>query len=60
MKRLIRYLVFVLILAGMAYGGYRFMPATSKTTPTEKAEKEEHNESNSIALSDAKIEAAGI
>ena len=59
-KRLIRYLVFVLILAGMAYGGYRFMPATSKTTPTEKAEKEEHNESNSIALSDAKIEAAGI
>jgi len=33
-------------------------PATPKTAPTEKAEKEEH--ADSVALSDAKIEAAGI
>ena len=59
-KRLVRYLVFVLIVAGMAYGGYRFMPATSKTTPTEKAEKKEHRDSDGVELSDAKVEAAGI
>jgi multidrug efflux pump subunit AcrA (membrane-fusion protein) len=34
------------------------LPATSKPTPSEKVEKEEH--SDSVVLSDAKIEAAGI
>ena len=34
------------------------LPATSKTTPTEKAEKEEHAEG--VKLTDAKIAAAGI
>lgn len=58
-KRLIRYSVFILVAAALAYGGYRMLlPATSKTTPTEKAAKEEH--SDSVALSDAKIQAAGI
>ena len=58
-KRLLRYLFFVLVAAGLVYGGYRMLkPATPKTAPTEKAEKEEH--ADSVALSDAKIEAAGI
>jgi multidrug efflux pump subunit AcrA (membrane-fusion protein) len=58
-KGLIRYFVFMLVAATLAYGGYRMlMPATSKPTPTEKSEKEEH--ADSVALSDAKIEAAGI
>jgi len=56
---LIRYLVFVLVAAGLVYGGYRMLtPATTKTTATEKAEKEER--SDSVVLSDAKIAAAGI
>ena len=59
MKRLLRYLFFVLVAAVLVYGGYRMLkPATPKTAPTEKAEKEEH--ADSVALSDAKIEAAGI
>jgi multidrug efflux pump subunit AcrA (membrane-fusion protein) len=54
-----RYLAFILVAAALVYGGYRMLrPAVPKTTPTEKAEKEEH--SDSVALSDAKIEAAGI
>lgn len=58
-KGLIRYSIFILLAAALAYGGYRMLlPATSKTTPAEKAEKEEH--SDSVALSDAKIEAAKI
>jgi membrane fusion protein, heavy metal efflux system len=56
---LIRYLVFVLVAAALVYGGYRMLtPATTKTTATEKADKEEH--SDSIVLSDAKVAAAGI
>ncbi|MCP9628008.1 efflux RND transporter periplasmic adaptor subunit [Rhodopseudomonas palustris] len=59
MKRLLRYFFFVLVAAVLVYGGYRMLkPATPKTAPTEKAEKEEH--ADSVALSDAKIEAAGI
>ena len=59
MKRLLRYLFFVLVAAVLVYGGYRMLkPATPKTAPTEKSEKEEH--ADSVALSDAKIEAAGI
>lgn len=58
-KGLIRYSVFILVAAALAYGGYRMlMPATSKTTLAEKAEKQEH--SDSVALSDAKIQAARI
>ena len=60
-NRLVRYLLFVLIAAGLAYGSYRMLlSTTSRTTPTEKVEKEEHRESDSIALSDAKVDAAGI
>ena len=56
---LIRYLVFTLVAAALVYGGYRMLtPATTKTTATEKAEKEEH--SDSVVLSDAKVAAAGI
>ena len=58
-KGLIRYLVFVLVAAALVYGGYRMLaPATTKTTATDKAEKEEH--SDSVVLSDAKVTAAGI
>src|SRR6202795_3343291 len=56
---LIRYLVFVLVATALVYGGYRMLsPATTKTTATEKGEKEEH--SDSVTLSDAKVAAAGI
>ncbi len=55
----IRYLIFILVGAALVYAGYRMMtPATTKTVATEKSEKEEH--SDSIILSDAKLETAGI
>lgn len=58
-QRLIRYLVFVVVAAALIYGGYRMLtPATTKTTSTENAEKEEHSEG--VVLSDAKVAAAGI
>ncbi|MBN8993014.1 MAG: efflux RND transporter periplasmic adaptor subunit [Rhizobiales bacterium] len=58
-KRLIRYSAFMLVAAALAYGGYRMLlPATSKPSPTEKSEKDER--SDSVVLSDAKIETAGI
>ena len=58
-RGLIRCLVFILVAAALVYGGYRMLtPATTKTTGTEKAEKEEH--SDSVVLSDAKVSAAGI
>ena len=56
---MIRFLFFVLVAAALIYGGYRMLtPATTKTTATEKAEKEEH--SDSVTLSDAKVAAAAI
>jgi multidrug efflux pump subunit AcrA (membrane-fusion protein) len=59
MSGLIRLSVFMVIAGALVYGGYRMLtPATTKTTATEKAEKEEH--SDSVTLSDAKIAAAGI
>jgi multidrug efflux pump subunit AcrA (membrane-fusion protein) len=58
MTAFVRYLVFILVAGALAYSGYRMLPATSKPTPSEKVEKEEH--SDSVVLSDAKIEAAGI
>jgi len=56
---LVRYLTFGLVAAALVYGGYRMStPTTTKTTSTEKAEKDEH--SDSVVLSDAKVAAAGI
>ncbi len=58
-KAIFRYSLFILVAAGLAYGGYRMLlPATSKTTSTEKVEKEEH--ADGVKLTDAKIAAAGI
>ena len=55
-KAFARYFVFLLVAAGLVYGGYRLLkPATS--TPTEASESEH---SDSVALSDAKVEASGI
>lgn len=57
-KRPIRYSIFILLAVALAWGGYRMlMPAASNTT-TEKSGKEEH--ADSVALSDAKIDAARI
>ena len=60
-KRSVKYLVFVLVAAGLVYGGYQIMntPANSKKTPTEKVEKEEHAEGG-VEMSDAKVAAVGI
>jgi membrane fusion protein, heavy metal efflux system len=56
---LLRYLGFAFVAAALVYGGYRMLaPATTGTTATEKAEKEER--ADSVVLSDAKIAAAGI
>ena len=57
-KRSVKYLVFVLVAAGLVYGGYQIMntPANSKKTPTEKVEKEEHAEGG-VEMSDAKVAA---
>ena len=57
-KALARYFVFLLVAAGLVYGGYRMLkPATSKPTPSETSEGEH---SDSVVLSDAKVEASGI
>jgi membrane fusion protein, heavy metal efflux system len=56
---LVRYLSFALVAAVLVYSGYRMLaPATTRTTATEKVEKEER--SDSVVLSDAKVAAAGI
>lgn len=56
---LIRYLVFTLVAVALIYGGYRMLtPGTTKTTATEKAEKEE--QPNSVVMSEAKVAAAEI
>lgn len=58
-KGFVRYSLFALVAVALVYGGYRMLaPAAPKTTPAEKAEKEEHGDS--VTLSDAKIETAGI
>ncbi|WP_458761154.1 divalent metal ion exporter adaptor subunit IhpB [Afipia sp. TerB] len=57
-KAFARYFVFLLVAAGLVYGGYRLLkPATSTPTLTEASESEH---SDSVALSDAKVEASGI
>jgi multidrug efflux pump subunit AcrA (membrane-fusion protein) len=58
-RRLIRYLAFILVAGTLVYAGYRMLtPATTKIVATEKSEKEEH--SDSVAMSDAKVAAAEI
>ena len=58
-KGFVRYSLFAFVAVALVYGGYRMLtPAATKTTPTENAEKEEH--ADSVTLSDAKIETAGI
>lgn len=60
-RALTRYLAFVLVAATLVYAGYRMLtPATTKTVATEKAEKEKEEHSDSVTLSDAKIETAAI
>jgi len=57
-KAFARYFVFLVVAAGLVYGGYRMLtPVTSKPTPTETAESQH---SDSVVLSDAKVEASGI
>jgi multidrug efflux pump subunit AcrA (membrane-fusion protein) len=57
-KAFARYVVFLLVAAGLVYGGYRLLkPATSTPTSTEASESEH---SDCVALSDAKVEASGI
>ncbi|MBC9978226.1 divalent metal ion exporter adaptor subunit IhpB [Bradyrhizobium campsiandrae] len=57
-KAFARYFVFLVVAAGLVYGGYRMLkPATSKPTPTETSEGEH---SDTVVLSDAKVEASGI
>lgn len=59
MRASIRYLLFLVVVGALAYGGYRMLvPATTKPAPTEKTGKEERAEG--VALSDAKVAAAGI
>lgn len=62
-KAVFRYSIFMLVAAGLAYGGYRVMNQAASNAPTETSGKghgahEEH--ADGIALSDAKIAAAGI
>lgn len=57
-KAFARYFVFLLVAAGLVYGGYRMLKqATPKPTPTETSESEH---SDSVILSGAKVEASGI
>jgi multidrug efflux pump subunit AcrA (membrane-fusion protein) len=58
-SRMIRYLAFTLVAAGLVFGGYRMLkPQVSSSAATTEAEKEER--SDSVSLSDAKVAAAGI
>jgi len=58
-RSLIRNLVFVLLAGTLAYAGYRMLtPATTRPVAIEKNEKEER--SDKVAMSDAKVSAAGI
>lgn len=59
MKSIVRYFVFLLVAAALAYGGYRMLrPATSTTTPTSKPEKEELRDS--VVMNDTKVQAGAI
>jgi multidrug efflux pump subunit AcrA (membrane-fusion protein) len=57
-KAFARYFVFLLVAAGLVYGGYLMLkPATSTPTPTEALESEH---SDNVVFSDAKVEASSI
>ena len=60
MSRVIRYLSFLLVAAGLVYAGHWMLTsASTNTAPTsEKVDSEERSEG--ITLSDAKVAAAGI
>ncbi|MEW6394354.1 MAG: divalent metal ion exporter adaptor subunit IhpB [Pseudomonadota bacterium] len=62
MKAFVRYSMFILVALALAYSGYRMLtPGATKTNPADKAEKAEKDEhADSVTLSDAKIETAGI
>lgn len=62
-KVMFRYLLFILVAAGLAYGGYRVMNQAASKAPTEKTEKGHggHGDhADGVTLSDARIQAAGI
>lgn len=65
-KAIFRYSLFILVAAGLAYGGYRVMNQAASKAPAETSgkghgghgEHEEH--ADGVTLSDAKLQAAGI
>lgn len=62
-KAVFRYSIFMLVAAGLAYGGYRVMNQAASNAPTETSGKghgAHEEQADGIALSDAKIAAAGI
>ncbi|MEH2491171.1 divalent metal ion exporter adaptor subunit IhpB [Bradyrhizobium sp. AZCC 2230] len=61
-SRTIGHLAFILVAAGLIYGGYRMMtPATTHSAATEKNQKAEKEEaSEGVTMSNAKVAAAGI
>ena len=65
-KAIFRYSLFILVTAGLAYGGYRVMNQAASKAPAETSgkghgghgEREEH--AGGVTMSDTKIQAAGI
>jgi cobalt-zinc-cadmium efflux system membrane fusion protein len=58
-SRMVRYLAFTLVAAGLIFGGYRLLksPVANSAATTTEAKEER---SDSVSLSDAKVAAAGI
>lgn len=65
-RAVFRYSVFILLAAGLAYGGYRVMNQATSKASTEKSEKghgghgQHEGHADGITLSDTKLQAAGI
>ena len=68
-KAVFRYLIFILVAAGLAYGGYRVMNQAASKAPTETSGKghgghgghgAHEGHGDGVTLNDAKIAAAGI
>ena len=59
-KAIFRYSLFILVAAGLAYGGYRVMNQAASKAPTEKGHGGHEEHSDGVTLSDAKVQAAGI
>lgn len=62
-KAIFRYSLFILVAAGLAYGGYRVMNQAASKASTEASGKGHggHGEhTDGVSLSDAKLQAAGI